>query len=65
LNLVGSGIAMLRLSRSAGAPGWEFVSADYRFKRSDHSLVPEPASLLLLGAGLGGVIAHEMRRRSA
>jgi PEP-CTERM motif len=64
LDLLGSGVATLRLSRSADAPGWKFVSADYRFKHSDHSPVPEPTSILLLGTGLGGVFARRMRRRS-
>jgi PEP-CTERM motif-containing protein len=50
LGLVGSGKATLRLSRSTGAEGWELVSATYRF---DHSAVPEPASILLVGTGLG------------
>jgi hypothetical protein len=60
LELVGSGIATLQLSQSPGIGGWEFVSATYRF--SDQPPVPEPASLLLVGVGLGGVIARRMRR---
>jgi len=57
LDLFGSGIATLRLSRSPIFEGWELVDADYRF-------TPEPASLLLVAAGLCGVIALRMRSRS-
>lgn len=65
LELEGRGIATLRLIRREDAEGWDFVSANYRFTRTDHSPVPEPASLLLVGAGLVGLVARRPRRRSA
>jgi hypothetical protein len=57
--LNGSGIATLSLQRPAGNPvGFAITGARYDF----NSPVPEPATLVLLTTGLGGIVARKYRR---
>jgi hypothetical protein len=61
-DLVGQGRATLHLRWNASDAGWQFDHGTYAFT-SEEAPVPEPASLLLVATGLGGVIARRMRGR--
>lgn len=55
----GSGIATISLFFSQISQDYEIVSVRY-----DFTAVPEPATMILLGTGLAGLVARHRRRRS-
>jgi hypothetical protein len=59
--LVGQGTATLALRRSLAVEGWEYSAARFDFEASDP--VPEPATLLLTGGGLLGLMFRKRRVR--
>ena len=65
--LTGGGLATLSLRATTpppgGVPGWQFQRLEYLFIE-DPSVVPEPASMLLVGSGLA-VLLKLRRRRTA
>ena len=64
-SLFGRGIATARFSMVAvpGQPSlFTISSVSYRFQSEPAAVTPEPASLLLLGTGLAGVVMRRRRR---
>jgi hypothetical protein len=61
--ILGQGIATISLTPGvvAGVPYWQFEGARYDF--TDASVVPEPASLWLLGSGLLSVAWRQRRKK--
>lgn len=54
----------VEFASGTGTPGSQFVFDDFRFNNAPiPSVVPEPASLVLLGSGLLGLAAVQYRRR--
>ena len=62
-SLTGSGIASLPYFPSRGVYEWEERRLNYVFGEAPAAATPEPATMLLLGTGLAGLIAS--RRRAA
>ena len=64
--LFGAGTATVQLvplgGTAPGEPSWQVASARYEFSAADP--VPEPATLLMVGAGIAGV-ARRVRRKRA
>ena len=60
--IAGRGIATIRLMRDFDAPRWTNGSVRYDFDTP--AAVPEPASMLLFGSGLAGLVAFRRRRRT-
>jgi hypothetical protein len=58
-NIVGQGVVTATYHAS-GNNGWFLTRLDYRFQTTP---TPEPATIVLLGTGLGGVAAATYRRR--
>lgn len=56
--LTGEGTATLLLRRNASLATWNYSAATYEFQP-----IPEPATLLLTGAGITTLWAHRRRRR--
>ena len=57
-SLSGEGMVTLTLQRNASLGAWNYVAATYEFQP-----IPEPATLLLTGAGITTLWAHRRRRR--
>ena len=64
-NMGGGGLAtlFLRTPSPVSAPGWQFQRLEYLFIE-DPSVVPEPASMLLVGSGIAILFERRRRRRS-
>jgi hypothetical protein len=58
--IAGRGIATIRLVRDFDVPRWTDGSVRYDFQAP--AAVPEPASMLLFGSGLAGLVAFRRRR---
>jgi hypothetical protein len=58
--IAGRGIATIRLVRDFDVPRWTDGSVRYDFEAP--AAVPEPASMLLFGSGLAGLVAFRRRR---
>jgi hypothetical protein len=57
-SLSGDGMVTLTLQRNASLGAWNYVAATYEFQP-----IPEPATLVLTGAGITTLWAHRRRRR--
>ena len=57
-SLSGDGMVTLTLQRNASLGAWNYVAATYDFQP-----IPEPATLVLTGAGITTLWAHRRRRR--
>jgi len=66
-NVNWTGVDRVRFESGDGQPGSQFVFDNFRFNNTPDpsipTVTPEPASLLLLGTGLAGVVARRGRRR--
>jgi hypothetical protein len=60
-SLTGSGIASLPYFPSRGVYEWEERRLNYVFGEAPAAATPEPATMLLLGTGLAGLIASRRR----
>jgi hypothetical protein len=49
---------------SSGTPGFDFALDDVSFT-ADAAVVPEPGTMVLVGAGIAGMLAGKRRRTTA
>ena len=64
LDVAWEGVDRVRFEAGNNAPGSQFVFDNFRFNNvTDPSIVPEPATILLVGGGLGLLGLVGMRRR--
>ena len=61
VDLVGAGAATMRLGLDSGLGLYRFEGLEYVFESSEP--IPEPATLLLVGSGVAGLMARRKRLR--
>jgi len=68
LNVAWEGVDRVRFESGDNAPGSQFVFDNFRFNNvTDPSIVPEPATILLVGGGLGllGLVGRRRRKTTS
>jgi hypothetical protein len=62
--LFGSGTATIAFARDPGLPGYSARAVVWQFGSDQPGTAPEPATLVLVGAGVAGLLTARKRRRA-